>query len=388
MSDITITSSGTTSSYTLSTFTNGQNITFSNDGGTDSGVLILTDAPLGSAFNTGTHASSTSYFAYIGGTISNFQPPSYGIGGDQITIQAVKDLFAELMPGGTANPDYIGLVNDITAAGQSGGHIFIEPSGTVFVPTSDNFTLDAAQDLVIQETGAALFGTAAAAAGATLDFAFNERQNPNSDNKIIDMMITTDVAINPCFAKGTRILTTLGEVAVEDLQPGDILITHSGDEAPVVWIGQRKIDIIRHRQPGTVRPIFIEADALADGVPYRRLVISPDHALYIDGVLVPAKELLNWTSIRQDTAALHVIYYHVELESHGVIFADGAPAESYLDTGHRSIFDNAESAVIAHPVLMQQRREAESCAPLCLGGPALAAIRSRIASRQIGIRLG
>ncbi len=102
---------------------------------------------------------------------------------------------------------------------------------------------------------------------------------------------------------------------------------------------------------------------------------------------MPAKELLNWNSIRQDNAAERVIYYHVELAKHDVIFAEGTPVETYLDTGHRGIFDNADESVIAHPAEMQQRREAEGCAPLCLGGPVLAEVRRKIAARQVGIKL-
>ena len=102
---------------------------------------------------------------------------------------------------------------------------------------------------------------------------------------------------------------------------------------------------------------------------------------------MPAKELLNATTIRQDTAAARVVYYHVELARHDVIFAEGAPVETYLDTGHRGIFDNAEERVVALPAVMQRRREAEGCAPLCLGGPVLAEIRRKIAARQVGIRL-
>ena len=132
---------------------------------------------------------------------------------------------------------------------------------------------------------------------------------------------------------------------------------------------------------------MIAPDALADGVPARRLAVSPDHGVFLDGVLVPAKELLNWTTIRQDHTATQVAYYHLELARHDIIFAEGAPVESYLDTGHRGVFDNAGNALIAHPAVMQQRREAEGCAPLCLGGPLLADIRHRIACRQAGIRL-
>jgi hypothetical protein len=318
----------------------------------------------------------------------NFQPGSFGIAGDQITIQAVADLFGSLFVGGTLNTDYNALVGDITEAALSGGHIEVLPGGTVdglgFV---NPFTLDAAQKLVIGEVASALFGTAASADHATLDIGFGTRVNPNSNTPFVDAIFTTNAAINPCFAAGTRILTLRGEVAVEALGVGDVVITHAGEEQPVVWIGRREVEIGAQARPETVRPVVIEAEALGEGVPGRRLVVSPDHALFLEGVLVPAKELLNWTSIRQDSAVERVVYYHVELARHDVIFAEGTPVETYLDTGHRGIFDNAAQSVVALPAVMQQRREAEGCAPLCLSGPVLAEIRRKIAARQVGVRL-
>ncbi len=399
MSDITITSSGTASSYTLSQplpLTNASNIVlqgvdFLNNNGTNAGVLILTDNAQGSAFTITTTSLAggvNSYSASLGGSITNFQPVAFGVGGDQITIQAVTDLFAELFPAGTANPDYISLVDDVNTAARSGDQFLILPDGSIALTPGTHFTLDAAQKQVIAEVGAALFGTAAAADGATLDLAFGLRTNPKSDVPFIDALITTDVTVNPCFAAGTRLLTTRGEVAVEALKIGDVLITHAGEEQAVQWIGRREVEISAHPRPETVRPVVIEPGALGEHMPVRRLVLSPDHALLLDGVLVPAKALLNWTSIRQDITARGVTYLHVELERHDVVLAEGTPAESYLDTGHRGIFDNGGAEVVAHPALMQRRREAESCAPLCLDGPRLAAIRQRLAAKQVGVRLG
>lgn len=388
MANDSIASGGT---YTLSApLTNGTNIEFLNNNG-DTGVLILTDNGQGSAFNITTttlNGTISGYGANIGGSILNFQPvSSFGVGGDQVTIQVVKDLFAELFVGGTANPDYVTLVDDITTAAINNNQILVLPNGTVEPTVGTPFTLDAAQKMVIENAATALFGTAAAADGATLDFGFTQRTNPNSNTKFVDAVVTTDVAVNPCFAAGTRILTVRGEIAVEDLKEGDVVITHAGEEQPIIWIGRREVDIAAHRRPETLRPVIIEPGALGDGVPARRLVVSPDHALFLEGVLVPAKELLNWTSIRQDITATRVTYYHIELARHDIIFAEGMPAETYLDTGHRGVFDNAEALIIAHPALMQQRREAEGCAPLCLGGPMLAAIRQRLAARQVGIAL-
>ena len=382
-------------SYTLAQslpFTNANLVTLNNDG-TIGGGLILMDNAQGSAFDitSATHGTSTTYYASLGGRILNFEPGKYaGITGDQITLTAIPNLLAQLFQHGTANADFQSLVNDLDEAALSGGQIEILPSGTVDSLSFVNpFTLDAAQDHAIAEIGAALFGTAAGADGATLDFSFGLFQNPNNNTKILDAFLTTNATVNPCFAAGTRILTVHGEIAVEDLAAGVILINQRGEEQPITWIGRRVVNIASHPRPETVRPIIIESGALADGVPARRLVLSPDHALFLDGVLVPAKELLNWTNIRPDQAATQITYFHIELGCHDVIFAEAAPCESYLDTGHRGVFDNAEPArIIAHPALMQQRRATESCAPLCLAGPALAAIRQRIASRQVGIRLG
>jgi Hint domain len=266
--------------------------------------------------------------------------------------------------------------------------MLVLPDGSIDLTPGTHFTLDAAQQQVIEDVAQALFGTAAASDGATLDIAFDNRTNPNSNTPFVDAVVTAiNATVNPCFAAGTRILTVRGEILVEDLRVGDVLITHEGEEQPIIWIGQRRLQIADHPRPETVQPVMIASDALADGVPVRRLFVSPDHGVFLDGVLVPAKELLNWTTIRQDNTAIQVAYYHLELARHDIIFAEGAPVESYLDTGHRGVFDNAGKVVIAHPALMQQRREAEGCAPLCLGGPILAEIRHRIASRQGGIQL-
>jgi Hint domain len=288
----------------------------------------------------------------------------------------------------TANADYISLADDIQAAALSGNQMLVLPDGSIDLPPGTHFTLDAVQQLVIEDVAQALFGTAAASDGATLDIAFDNRTNPNSNTPFVDAVVTAmNATVNPCFAAGTHILTVRGEILVEDLDVGDVLITHAGEEQAIVWIGQRRLQIADHPRPETVQPVMIAPDALADGVPGRPLFVSPDHGVFLDGVLVPAKELLNWTTIRQDNTAMEVEYYHLELAQHDIIFAEGVPVESYLDTGHRGVFDNAGKVVIAHPALMQQRREAEGCAPLCLGGPILAEIRHRIASRQAGIQL-
>jgi hypothetical protein len=147
---------------------------------------------------------------------------------------------------------------------------------------------------------------------------------------------------------------------------------------PVTWIGHRTVDCARHPAPRKVWPVRIAANAFGPAQPERDLRVSPDHALYIDGVLIPAKRLVNGTTIQQietDT----VTYYHVELRQHDVLLAEGLPAESYLDTGDRANFADAGPVVTLHPI-WGDTWELEGCAPLVVRGPALEAIRRRLAA--------
>ncbi len=182
-----------------------------------------------------------------------------------------------------------------------------------------------------------------------------------------------------CYARGTRLLTADGERPVEDLRPGDTVTTLSGGEAAIRWVGRRRVDVARHAAPASVRPVRIAAHAFGDGLPRRDLLVSPEHAIFVDGVLIPARRLLNGGSVTQDSPAT-VEYFHVELDRHDVLLAEGLPAESYLDTGNRTMFANAP--VTALRPSAEPTRAAEACAPLVLGGAALEAVRARLATRR------
>ncbi len=140
-----------------------------------------------------------------------------------------------------------------------------------------------------------------------------------------------------CFAAGTRIETADGWVRVEDLRVGDRLVTADGDRQPIVWIGQRVVNCERHPTPETVWPVRIQAGALSENVPVCDLYLSPDHAVFVNGVLIPVKLLINGTTVRQGERD-RVRYFHVELPGHAVILAEGLTVESYLDTGDRARF--------------------------------------------------
>ena len=184
-----------------------------------------------------------------------------------------------------------------------------------------------------------------------------------------------------CFAAGTMIQTPNGERAVEDLRPGDPVVTAGGETRPIRWVGQRRIDCASHETPHEVWPVRIAAGALARGVPARDLYLSPDHALFLSGVLVPARHLINGTGIVQ-TPCGAVCYHHVELDEHDVILAESVPVETYLDTGDRGKFDGVAAFGLTRPVLP---REISSDLEIVVAGPALASIRRRLAGPPIRV---
>jgi hypothetical protein len=151
-----------------------------------------------------------------------------------------------------------------------------------------------------------------------------------------------------CFAAGTPIATSDGEVAVEKLRVGVQVCLVDGSTLPVVWMGHRQIRCRVHSRPADVFPVRVAAHAFGMGRPRRDVWLSPDHAIYEEGVLIPIRHLLNAATIRQDPVET-ITYWHVELERHSAILAAGLATESYLDTGNRFVFMNGGVVVNAEP---------------------------------------
>ena len=144
-----------------------------------------------------------------------------------------------------------------------------------------------------------------------------------------------------CYAAGTAIATPDGEVAVEALKAGDLVLTADG-AMPVKWIGRRSYAAQQVAANAHLRPVMIRQGALADNVPHRDLMVSPMHSMFIDGSFIPAAALVNDVSILRTGSSAAVSYIHVELDNHAVIFAEGAAAETFVDDNSRSMFDNAD----------------------------------------------
>ena len=175
-----------------------------------------------------------------------------------------------------------------------------------------------------------------------------------------------------CFCKGTQILTPEGEVGVETLAVGDLVVTKGGKHRPVVWIGKGKV-LATRGQRGPATPVIVRKGALGPNVPNRDLHVTKAHSLYFDGVFVPVEFLVNHRSIVWDDRAQEVEIYHVELESHDILIANGAPAESYRDDGNRWLFQNSNDGWNGAPQ--------EPYAPVLTGGLVVDLIWERLLDR-------
>lgn len=159
-----------------------------------------------------------------------------------------------------------------------------------------------------------------------------------------------------CFLAGSMIKTPEGAVAVEDLRIGDKVLTFNWQKnkeeiKSVRWVGNKatKVNPNLHDDEAGY-PVRIVKDAIAEGIPSKDLLITPEHCLFFDGKFTPARMLVNGYSIYYDYSITNYTYYHIETEEHSVIWADNMLTESYLNTGNQTQFkQHGEFAVLTRP---------------------------------------
>ena len=144
-----------------------------------------------------------------------------------------------------------------------------------------------------------------------------------------------------CFLPGTNILTDAGEKPIEKLQIGENVRTAEGKLETIKWIGRQTVNPNQVRNPLRSHPVLIKAGALGNNIPQRDLYVSPDHAMFVDGLLINAGALVNGISILKTEPQETFVYYHIELENHCLLIAEGASSESFLPQNEkREEYDN------------------------------------------------
>lgn len=237
----------------------------------------------------------------------------------QTILIAVHDT-ANMYVNGTRTLDV--LDNDINS---TGGTLTITHINGVAVAIGDTVTLPSGETVTLNANG-----TLTVVSDADVDVVNFSYEIENSTGETDVGFVTINTI--PCFVAGTMILTPDGEVAVETLTPGDLVMTHDDGAQPLRWIGQRSVEA-----KDNFAPVHIDAGTFGD---HRDLLVSPQHRVLIRDslaellfgdceVLVAAKDLLNDKSVRIQEGG-DVTYVHLLFDRHQVIFSEGLTTESFL----------------------------------------------------------
>lgn len=143
-----------------------------------------------------------------------------------------------------------------------------------------------------------------------------------------------------CFADGTMIGTPDDPRRIEALRPGDLVETRDGGALPVRKVLSRRLSVAELVQSRALRPVIIARGALGPGLPHRDLRVSPQHRMLVRSTiakrmfgvpeaLVTAKRLLPLPGIRQSAGTKPVTYFHLVMDGHQIVWADGAETESF-----------------------------------------------------------
>jgi hypothetical protein len=253
-------------------------------------------------------------------TDSNYDSTLIIAGGSiQGTVLAMDDV-TKLDPSGTKTLDV--LANDVN---NGAGSLTITHINGQAVTVGSTVTLNSGQTIQLNADGTlGLVGD-----GDTEEFTFTYTIENNSGVSDTGFVLVDSV---PCFVAGTMIATPEGPVAVEALQPGDMVMTRDEGAQPLRWIGQRRVEAV-----GEFAPIHIGANTFGTHgdlflSPLHRVLIRDSLAELLFGereVLVAARDLVNDQSVRRIEGG-QVDYVHILFDRHQVVFSEGLPTESFL----------------------------------------------------------
>ncbi|WP_151717622.1 Hint domain-containing protein [Gemmobacter serpentinus] len=162
----------------------------------------------------------------------------------------------------------------------------------------------------------------------------------DDDGNVIGSMTFSNIEqVIPCFTPGSLIATAEGEIPVEALQVGDMVLTRDNGYQQVRWVGRRDLSAAELARNPNFAPVRIAKGALGAGLPQRDMMVSPQHRMLMTSarsemyfgereVLVAATHLAGQPGISQ-LPTEGISYIHVAFAQHEIIRADGAWTESF-----------------------------------------------------------
>ncbi|MFV1928575.1 choice-of-anchor L domain-containing protein [Phaeobacter sp. A47a-4a] len=218
------------------------------------------------------------------------------------------------------------LAND---SSTGGGTLTLTHINGQPVAVGDTVTLASGEVIELTPTGLTLTGSQTDTGANIFSYTVAD-DDGNTDVGFVTVNTTPGVV---CFATGTMILTPSGEVPVERLRPGDLVVTADNGPQPLIWSGMRRLGAPELAHMPHVKPIEIRSGAFGN---HSTLVVSPQHGLLLsyDGeeVMVRAKHLAEMRGgvVRVKKGCRSVTYCHLLFEQHQVIFSNGIRSESFF----------------------------------------------------------
>ncbi|MGB4828652.1 MAG: Hint domain-containing protein, partial [Paracoccaceae bacterium] len=258
---------------------------------------------------------------------------------------------ADILYGGVGNDTLDGGTGSDSLYGGAGRDLLIGGPGGDYIDGGDD------QDTIYGDIGDTVTGGSGGADFDVLDLrawgkaltnVYKDTLNPENGyvefldawGAVIGTMTFSDIeTVIPCFTPGTLILTDRGEVAVEALAIGDLVVTRDNGLQEVRWIGRKDLslaDLVVHPE---LRPMLIPRGAMGPGLPARDMRVSPQHRMLMIGaraemlfaepeVLVAAAHLAGQGGIRPDLTP-GISYIHVMFDAHEIVCSDGVWSESF-----------------------------------------------------------
>ena len=201
-----------------------------------------------------------------------------------------------------------------------------------------------------------------------------------------------DLVYEVCFLADTLIAGPNGNIAVQDLAPGDTVTSYRDGQAyssTVSWAGKAHCVVRPEKADDEAGyPVRILENAIALGVPFQDMLVTSEHCLFLDGKFIPARMLVNGRSIYYDKSFTSYDYFHIETEDHSVIMANGALTESYLDTGNRRAFEQKSNVFMFGQKAKSWENDAAAALTVCrdLVEPVYRQIEQRAQELQFAVQ--